>query len=51
MLLAFGEIMLRVAYAQRRFRQCLTGPVEVTFGGGEDERCGSLALLAGRSAT
>ena len=46
MLLAFGEIMLRVAPpGAARFRQCLPGPVEVTFGGGEANVCGSLALL------
>ncbi len=46
MLLAFGEIMMRVAPpGYGRFRQCLPGSVEVTFGGGEANVCGSLALL------
>lgn len=50
MILGFGEIMMRVAPAGfARFRQCLPGSVDVTFGGGEANVCGSLALL-GRTA-
>lgn len=46
MLLAFGEIMIRVAPpGAARFRQCLPGAVDVAFGGGEANVCGSLALL------
>jgi len=46
MILGFGEIMMRVAPAGfARFRQCLPGSVDVTFGGGEANVCGSLALL------
>ncbi len=46
MILGFGEIMMRVAPAGfGRFRQCLPGPVDITFGGGEANVCGSLALL------
>jgi len=49
MLLAFGEIMLRVTppgYAC--FRQALPGPVEISFGGGEANVCASLATFGGR---
>ncbi len=50
MILGFGEIMMRVAPSGfARFRQCLPGSVDVTFGGGEANVCGSLALL-GRPA-
>jgi 2-dehydro-3-deoxygluconokinase len=46
MFLAFGEVMLRVSpEGFLRFRQCLPGSVQVTFGGGEANVCGSLALL------
>lgn len=46
MLLAFGEIMIRIAPpGAGRFRQCLPGPLDVSFGGGEANVCGSLALL------
>ncbi len=46
MILGFGEIMMRVAPSGfARFRQCLPGSVDVTFGGGEANVCGSLALL------
>lgn len=46
MFLGFGEIMLRVAPAgMLRFRQVLPGAVEATFGGGEANVCGSLAIL------
>lgn len=46
MILGFGEIMMRVCPpGYGRFRQCLPGSVDVTFGGGEANVCGSLALL------
>ena len=46
MLVAFGEIMMRVApRGFLRFRQTLPGQVDCTFGGGEANVCGSLALL------
>jgi len=46
MLLAFGEVMMRVAPpGMLRIRQALPGPMEVTFGGGEANVCASLALL------
>jgi 2-dehydro-3-deoxygluconokinase len=46
MILGFGEIMMRVTPPGfGRFRQCLPGAVDVTFGGGEANVCGSLALL------
>lgn len=46
MIVAFGEVMLRVAPSgMLRFRQALPGSVEGTFGGGEANVCGSLALL------
>ena len=46
MILGFGEIMMRVCPPGfGRFRQCLPGSVDVTFGGGEANVCGSLALL------
>ncbi len=46
MLLAFGEIMLRVAPSgMLTFRQALPGPLECTFGGGEANVSASLALL------
>ena len=46
MLLAFGEIMMRInPPGMLRFRQALPGPVDVVFGGGEANVCGSLALL------
>ena len=46
MLLAFGEIMMRVAPpGVMRFRQVLPGSVQVTFGGGEANVCSSLAVL------
>jgi 2-dehydro-3-deoxygluconokinase len=50
MFLAFGEIMLRVGPpGLLRFRQCLPGKVDITFGGGEANVCGSLAHF-GRTA-
>ena len=46
MLLAFGEIMMRVCPpGMLRFRQALPGSLDCTFGGGEANVCGSLALL------
>jgi 2-dehydro-3-deoxygluconokinase len=46
MLLAFGEIMLRVAPpGMWRFRQALPGPLDCSFGGGEANVCASLAVL------
>ncbi len=46
MFLAFGEVMLRVSPPGfTRFRQCLPGSVDVTFGGGESNVCVSLAML------
>ena len=46
MLLAFGEIMIRVAPpGVQRFRQALPGSVDVTFGGGEANVSASLAML------
>ena len=46
MLLAFGEIMLRVTPpGVSRFRQAVPGWLDVTFGGGEANVCASLALL------
>lgn len=46
MLLAFGEIMLRVAPpGMLTFRQALPGSLECTFGGGEANVSASLALL------
>jgi len=50
MFLAFGEIMMRIGPSGHlRFRQCLPGQVEVTFGGGEANVCASLAMLGSRS--
>ena len=46
MLLAFGEIMMRVAPpGLLRFRQALPGAMDCTFGGGEANVCASLAML------
>ncbi len=46
MLLAFGEIMMRITPPGfMRFRQALPGSLECTFGGGEANVCGSLAML------
>lgn len=46
MLLAFGEIMMRVAPAGRlRLRQVMPGTVDVTFAGAEANVCASLAML------
>jgi 2-dehydro-3-deoxygluconokinase len=46
MLLAFGEIMARIAPpGPLRWRQALPGAVHVTWGGGEANVCASLALL------
>jgi 2-dehydro-3-deoxygluconokinase len=46
MLLAFGEIMLRVTPpGLMRFRQALPGPLDCSFGGGEANVCCSLAML------
>jgi len=46
MIVAFGEVMLRLAPpGMERFRQALPGSVDGTFGGGEANVCGSLAIL------
>lgn len=46
MLLAFGEIMARIAPpGQMRWRQALPGAVNVTWGGGEANVCASLAMF------
>src|SRR5436305_5008325 len=46
MLLAFGEIMARIAPpGQLRWRQTLPGAVNITWGGGEANVCASLAML------
>ena len=46
MFLAFGEVMARIAPpGRRRWRQCLPGAVEVTWGGGEANVCASLAMF------
>jgi 2-dehydro-3-deoxygluconokinase len=46
MLLAFGEIMARIApQGSLRWRQALPGSVNVTWGGGEANVCASLALF------
>jgi 2-dehydro-3-deoxygluconokinase len=46
MLLAFGEIMARIAPpGSLRWRQALPGAVQVTWGGGEANVCASLALF------
>jgi 2-dehydro-3-deoxygluconokinase len=46
MLLAFGEIMARIAPpAPLRWRQTLPGAVHVTWGGGEANVCASLAMF------
>ncbi len=46
MLLGFGEIMMRIAPpGLLRFQQALPGSVDVVFGGGEANVCGSLAVL------
>jgi 2-dehydro-3-deoxygluconokinase len=46
MLLAFGEIMARIAPpGQLRWRQSLPGAVNVTWGGGEANVCASLAMF------
>ncbi len=46
MLLAFGEIMARIAPpGQLRWRQTLPGAVNVTWGGGEANVCASLAMF------
>src|SRR5262245_5752643 len=46
MLLAFGEIMARIApTGQLRWRQSLPGAVNVTWGGGEANVCASLAMF------
>src|SRR6266550_8671459 len=46
MLLAFGEIMARIAPpGQLRWRQALPGAANVTWGGGEANVCASLALF------
>lgn len=46
MLLAFGEIMARIAPpAHLRWRQALPGSVNVTWGGGEANVCASLAMF------
>jgi 2-dehydro-3-deoxygluconokinase len=50
MLLAFGEIMMRVAPpGSLRFRQALPGAMDCTFGGGEANVCASLAMLGRRT--
>ena len=46
MLLAFGEIMARIAPpGQLRWRQTLPGAVNITWGGGEANVCASLAMF------
>jgi 2-dehydro-3-deoxygluconokinase len=46
MLLAFGELMMRVAPpGHLRFRQAMPGTVEITFAGAEANVCAALALL------
>lgn len=46
MFLGFGEIMARICPPDRlRWRQCLPGQVEVTWGGGEANVCASLSML------
>ncbi len=46
MLLAFGEIMARIAPpGQLRWRKALLGPVNVTWGGGEANVCAALAMF------
>ncbi len=50
MLLAFGEIMMRVAPPDKlRFRQALPGTMQCTFGGGEANVCASLATFGGKT--
>lgn len=50
MILGFGEIMMRMAPGGHlRWRQCLPGPVHVTWGGGEANVCASLAMLGAPS--
>src|SRR6266550_6145268 len=50
MLLAFGEIMARIAPpGQLRWRQALPGAANVTWGGGEANVCASLALFGERA--
>src|SRR5436190_22671716 len=50
MLLAFGEIMARIAPpGNLRWRQTLPGAVNVTWGGGEANVCASLALFGARA--
>jgi 2-dehydro-3-deoxygluconokinase len=49
MILTFGEVMLRIGpEGMLRFRQCLPGRVEASFGGGESNVACSLALLGDR---
>jgi 2-dehydro-3-deoxygluconokinase len=46
MLLAFGEIMARIAPPDHlRWRQALPGSVDITWGGGEANVCASVAML------
>ena len=46
MFLGFGEIMARICPPDRlRWRQCLPGQVEVTWGGGEANVCASLSMF------
>src|SRR5438067_6393719 len=50
MLLAFGEIMARIAPpGQLRWRQALPGAVNVTWGGGEANVCASLAMFGAKA--
>jgi 2-dehydro-3-deoxygluconokinase len=50
MLLAFGEIMARIAPpGPLRWRQTLPGAVNITWGGGEANVCASLAMLGQRA--
>jgi 2-dehydro-3-deoxygluconokinase len=45
MIVAFGEVMARIAPPERRrWRQTLPGMVEVTWGGGEANVCAALAM-------
>jgi 2-dehydro-3-deoxygluconokinase len=49
MILTFGEVMLRLAPGGLlRFRQCLPGRLDASFGGGESNVACSLALLGDR---
>ena len=50
MIVTFGEVMARVATPRfLRFRQCLPGPLIVTFAGAEANVAASIALLGGQA--